>query len=106
MELKYIHDFERERMRKFWNYKIKKIALKSPTSYENVILIPATRKDRSLLFGEGGVIDQNYSPIEESFIRKEKNNCILFGITKNISKNIWIVALKCFIFVSRNKKRC
>lgn len=86
MEYKYIYRFERDRMEKFWNYKINKINLNKPNLYENVILIPATRKDRSLLFGEGGVLDQNFLPIEESFIKKNKNNELSFGIITDLKK--------------------
>lgn len=93
MKFKYIYSFEQERMKSFWNYEIRKIILRPPTLFENTILIPATKKDSNLLFGEGGVINQDGNPIEDSFIKKGKKNEISFGITKNFSTNINIEKL-------------
>ena len=83
MQYDYIYEFERERFIAFWDYQIKKIKLSEPYIYEEAYLIPAIRKDRSMLFGEGGVLDKNYIPVKSSFIIKSKSNKIMFGITSN-----------------------
>ena len=85
MEFKYVYSYEQERMKAFWNYKLPKISLNPPKLYENTILLPAIKKDSKLLFGEGGVINQDGYPIEDSFIRKGKENKLSFGITKKLN---------------------
>lgn len=73
----YIYSFERQRFKKHWDFIIKKRDNLRYNKFNNAILLPPISSNK--LFGDGGVYDENFKIIPESYLISGENNNILMG---------------------------
>ena len=70
----YIYSFERQRFKKHWDFIIKKRDNLRYNKFNNAILLPPISSNK--LFGDGGVYDENFKIIPESYLISGENNNI------------------------------